>query len=66
MCIVFLSTSASTLGFLTTEISPPHPVVEEAAGAPTAEEDMGSRSNRNPSSRALNTTDREKECVQEY
>jgi len=46
-------------------ISPPHAVMAEVAAAPPAEEDdMGSRSNRNPSSRALNTeTDEEKVCV---
>lgn len=44
-----------------TRFSPPHPVMEEVAAAPPAEEeDMGSRSNKNPSSSALNTkTERE-------
>lgn len=38
------------------QCSPPQPVREEVAAAPPAdEEDMGSRANRKPSSRALNT-----------
>lgn len=43
---------------------PPHPVVEEATAVPPAdEEDMGSRSKRNPSSSALNTGEKDSKGV---
>lgn len=48
------------------KLSPPHPVMEEVAAAPPAdEEDMGSRSNKKPSSRALNTKKEKKGMLTE-